>query len=132
MGAESAGGSASLRSMTFVYNALVVLHFIGLASLIGGFLVQMRSAEKGINPAMWHGALTQVVTGVLLVGIASAGLLGEDETVNHQKVGVKLVIALVVAVIAFVGRRRSGAQTALWAAAGGLSIANVIIAVFWA
>jgi uncharacterized membrane protein len=36
-------GTPSLgASMTFVYNLIVVLHFIGLASVVGGFLVQMR------------------------------------------------------------------------------------------
>lgn len=116
--------------MTIVYNALVVLHFIGLASLLGGFLVQMRSAEKGVNPAMWHGALVQIVTGVLLVGIASAGLVGDDP-VNHVKITVKLAVALAVGVLAFIGHRRGGAQVGLWGTIGGLTLANVIIAVFW-
>jgi len=39
--------------MDFVYNLIVVLHFIGLASVVGGFLVQMRSTDKGVNPAMF-------------------------------------------------------------------------------
>lgn len=116
--------------MTIVYNVLVVLHFIGLASLLGGFLVQMRNAEKGVNPAMWHGALTQVVTGVALVGIASAGLAGDGE-VNHQKIAVKLVIAVVIAVLAFIGYRRSGPQVPLWGTIGALTLVNVVVAVFW-
>jgi len=32
--------------MDFVYQLILILHFIGLASVVGGFLVQMRSAEK--------------------------------------------------------------------------------------
>ena len=63
--------------------------FIGLASLLGGFIVQMKSPDKGVNPAMLHGALTQLVTGVLLVGIASAGLVPGEE-VDHAKIAVKL------------------------------------------
>ena len=91
--------------MEFVYNLLVVLHFIGLASLLGGFIVQMKSPDKGVNPAMLHGALTQLVTGVLLVGIASAGLVPGEE-VDHAKIAVKLVIVLIITALAFVGRRR--------------------------
>ena len=44
--------------MSFVYNLLVILHFLGLASLIGGFLVQIKSSPRVVNPAMLHGALT--------------------------------------------------------------------------
>ena len=32
--------------MDFVYNLILILHFIGLASVVGGFLVQMRSARR--------------------------------------------------------------------------------------
>jgi hypothetical protein len=114
----------------FVYNLLVVLHFIGLASLLGGFLVQMRSADKGVNPAMLHGALTQLVTGVLLVGIASAGLVPGEE-VDHAKIAVKLVIVLIITALAFVGRKRTPPQVGLWGAIGALTLVNVVIAVFW-
>jgi len=116
--------------MTFVYNLIVVLHFIGLASVVGGFLVQMRSAEKGVNPAMLHGALTQLVTGVLMVGIIEMGMV--DETLDMAKIAVKLLITLVITVLAFVGRKKPLPQTGLWGAIGGLAIVNILIAVFWA
>ena len=60
--------------MDFVYSLILILHFIGLASVVGGFLVQMRSPQKGVNPAMLHGALTQLVTGLLLVGLPDMGV----------------------------------------------------------
>ena len=44
--------------MQLLYNLILVLHFVGLASLLGGFIVQMKSADRGVNPARWHGALT--------------------------------------------------------------------------
>lgn len=112
--------------MEFLYNLVVVLHFVGLASLLGGFLVQMRANERGVNPAMWHGALVQLVTGVLLVGLAE----GMDEDVNHAKIGVKLAIVVVITVLAFIGRRRPLPQQGIWAAIGLLTLANVVIAVF--
>lgn len=115
--------------MSLVYNLLVVLHFIGLASVVGGFLVQMRSAEKGVNPAMLHGALTQLVTGLLMVGIIEMGMV--DETLDMAKISVKLVITLVITVLAFVGRKKPLPQTGLWGAIGGLAIVNIVLAVFW-
>ena len=116
--------------MTFIYNALLVLHFIGLASLLGGFIVQMKSPEKGVNAAMLHGALTQLVTGVLMMGILEAGLL-PDETANVWKLTVKLAIVVVITILAFIGRRRTPPQVGLWGVIGVLTLTNVVIAVFW-
>jgi hypothetical protein len=116
--------------MQFLYNLILVLHFVGLASLLGGFIVQMRSADKGVNPAMWHGALTQLVTGVLLVGIAESGSL-VDEPLDMTKISVKLLIALVITVLAFIGRKRQPPQVPLWGIIGALTLVNVVIAVFW-
>lgn len=115
--------------MQIVYDLLVILHFIGLASLLGGFLVQMSSAEKGVNPAMLHGALTQLVTGLLMVGLIESGAV--DEEANMTKISVKLAIAVIITVLAFVGRRKQPPQVALWGIIGALTLANVVIAVLW-
>ena len=113
--------------MDFVEKVLVVLHFVGLASLLGGFLVQVKTSPRVVNNAMVHGIITQLVTGVLLVGVAE----GQDYDVDQAKIGVKLAIAIVVAVLVFVGRRRDVVSTAVWAGIGGLTFANIVIAVFW-
>ena len=115
--------------MTVVYDIVLILHFIGLASLLGGFIVQMRSPIKGVNPAMLHGALTQLVTGLILAGLA----VPVGETLNTAVVTIKLLVVLIITVLAFVGRtrsRRDAAQTPLWGIIGALTLLNVIIAVW--
>ena len=116
--------------MEILFKILVVLHFVGLASLLGGFLVQMSAKPRGINNAMLHGVLTQVVTGIAMVGILSAGLL-EDEDVDNSKVGIKLLIALFVLGAVLLGRRKPAEeQQPYWAAAGALTLVNIVVAVF--
>ena len=78
---------------------------------------------------MLHGALTQLVTGVLLVGIAESGAV--DEELNMTKIAVKLVVVLIITVLAFVGRKKPMPQTGMWAAIGALTLLNVVLAVFW-
>ncbi len=115
--------------MDIVYEAVVVVHFLGLASLIGGFLVQMSAEQRGINNAMLHGALTQLVTGLILVGMSEGGLVDED--LNMTKISIKLVIAAVVLLIVLLGRRKpADAQQPYWVTAGALAIVNVVVAVF--
>ena len=116
--------------MDFVYNLLVIFHFIGLASVVGGFLVQMKSPAKGVNPAMIHGALTQLVTGVAMVGLVESGVVA-DEEIDSNKIAVKLGITLIITVLAFVGRKKTPPQVAFWGAIGALSITNIVIAVLW-
>lgn len=115
--------------MEFVFNLIVVLHFVGLASLLGGFIVQMKSPDKGVNPAMFHGALTQLVTGLLMVGIVEMGMV--DEELDMTKISVKLLIAIVITVLAFIGRKKPLPQVGLWGAIGALTLVNVVLAVFW-
>jgi hypothetical protein len=115
--------------MEFIYNLVVILHFIGLASLVGGFIVQIKSADKGVNAAMLHGALTQLVTGLIMVGMVEGGAV--DDELNMTKISVKLGITIVVTVLAFAGRKKTPPQVALWGAIGALSIANIFIAVLW-
>ncbi len=110
---------------------LVILHFVGLAMLLGGFLVQVKAIGQGkgtVVRAMIDGALTQLITGLLLVATIEMGDLYD---VNNWKIAVKLVIAVIITVLVFVYRKKNPAPSwALWAV-GGLTLANVIVAVAW-
>lgn len=113
--------------MEIVKNIALVLHFVGLASILGAFLVQMSAPTKRIDAAMFHGALTQLVTGVVLVG-ANEML---DHDVNNPKVGVKLVVLLVITALVWLNRKKDTVSTGIWGAVGGLTLLNVVLAVFW-
>lgn len=117
--------------MGFVYDLVVVLHFLGLASLLGGALVQLSvRTGRRVNTAMVHGALTQLVTGLILVGLAEmADSLDKD--VNHAKIGVKLAVVLIVVVLTWANRRRETVRDPLFFSIFALSLANVVIAVMW-
>jgi hypothetical protein len=111
----------------FVRQVLLFLHFIGLASLLGGFLTQMSATEKRVVPAMLHGALTQLVTGVALVGV----LHGLDKEVDNAKIGVKSLVLLAILVLLWINRRTSLIAKGVYFAIGGLTVLNIGIAVFW-
>ena len=99
--------------------------------LVGGWLVQLRArGERYVNSAMVQGVLTQLVTGVLLVGLAE-GVDSLDRDLDMAKMGVKLLVALVVAVLCWANRRRPTLPDGLYLLVGLLSIANVVVAVFW-
>jgi cytochrome bd-type quinol oxidase subunit 2 len=116
--------------MDFVHHLLTFLHLVGFAALFGGFFTQLKTKTPVVNAAMLHGALTQLVTGVLLVGLAS-GIKDDDFTVNNAKVGVKLVVLLVITGLIFAYRKKPALTRGTYFAIGGLTVLNAAIAVFW-
>lgn len=114
--------------MDVVYNIVLVLHFVGLAMVLGAFLVQLTAKEKGVTRWMFDGAMTSLLTGLIMVGMVEGGAVEGD--VNHVKIGIKLVIVVIIAILAAVGRRKQPPQFALWLVIGLLTLANVVIAVF--
>jgi len=106
---------------------LLVVHLLGFGALFGGAFVQLRDDVKVVNTAMLYGAMTQVVTGILLVGVIE----GQDESVNNAKVAVKLAVALVVAVLCWVNRAKERLPRGLFNGILLLTVANVIIATAW-
>ncbi len=124
--------------MNVVHSVILVGHFVGLAAIVGPFLMQARWKGGYSFSVVLGGAITQLVTGLALVGLAEMG--GDDDgPVNYAKIGVKLTIAAVVFVAALLGylkQRRSqggGGRELLpfFHAAGGLALVNIAIAVFW-
>jgi cytochrome bd-type quinol oxidase subunit 2 len=114
--------------MEFLYNVILVLHFVGLAALLGGFAAQMKSPDKHVTKVMYHGTLLQLITGVLMVVFAETGWV--DEVVNHSVVGIKTLILIAILVIAVWSRRKPAPQVKAWAAVGILTFVNICIAVF--
>lgn len=112
-----------------VYNVVVVAHLLGMAAVVGGY----AAGRPRVSEVMVWGARLQVVTGLILVGIAeSIDALGKDP--NMAKIGVKLIVAIAVAAFAEIGHadeKRGKPVPWLTDAAGVLAILNVFVAVLW-
>lgn len=116
-------------------DALVVLHFLGLASLLGGFITQMKAMAAGtakIVPAMVHGAWTMLITGVALVGVAEwRGAMGAAIEIDHMKVGVKTLVLAAILVLVLYFKKKDSVKAPVFGVIGLLTILNVVLAVFW-
>jgi hypothetical protein len=127
--------------MELVRDITLITHFIGLALIIGPFIVQMRAHSGYYFGWVMTGSIVQLVTGLLLTGLAEMRLADDpDLSVNHTKIAVKSVIATVIVIAAVHAYRK---QKKLGAgdnerkllpylhSAGALAIVNVILAVVW-
>ena len=113
--------------MDILYMIFVFLHFIGFASLFGGAFTQVKGPKRVVNAAMFHGAILQLVTGIVLV------VMGEfsEYDVNHMKIGIKLLVLIVIMVLVFLNRKKENVPDGAFWGIFALTLANAAIAVFW-
>src|SRR5699024_2501072 len=110
--------------MSFLISLFVVLHMICWAVALGTWVAAARTRTP--SPGMAH-----ATAGALAFGIVLAALVSIDGDPNHMKLGIKLVLAIVATVLAYVANRK-GSQTPspVWFAIPLAIIVNIVVAVF--
>lgn len=119
--------------MNLLYEVLVVLHFIGMAGLLGGLLVDVSEKPLRIKVASLHSGLLVLLAGLFLI-IVNAMQHAKDDSVellDHSKLGIKLLFVVVILVLGFLNVKKSEVKRSTYMTMFGLAVANVLIAVFW-
>jgi hypothetical protein len=116
--------------MEITRSLLLILHFIGMAGLLGGLLASSKSLNKGVL----HSSLLALVAGLGLVGIRYP--LNEADpmrwdSVNHTQVGIKLVILLTVLILGYRAKAKENLSKNIWLAMVLLTVTAIVIAVVW-
>ncbi|MCG6568744.1 hypothetical protein [Tessaracoccus sp. ZS01] len=113
--------------MEIVHGIFFLLHLIGFAALFGGAFVQLKGPHRMVNPAMFHGALTMLISGLALVGILEMG----DGHVNNIKIGIKLLVLIAIFVLVLINRKKGQVAPGHFWGIFALTLLNAGIAVFW-
>ena len=114
--------------MDALQTVLLILHFLGLAAILGGSLEQWRNGGKLTSPVTLWGARAQFLTGLALAGIVSSS--SDDGAPSPAKLAVKLVITLAVVAVAEMNAKKSViANSARLIVA--VTAVNVVVAVAW-
>lgn len=117
--------------MEIVFGLLLVLHFVGLASLLGGFLTQVSQSVVTISRSMVDGAWTMLVTGIILIYGAMQEASDAGEEFPHAKFGIKFLIIAVILILVMQGRKKESLEKGTFFAIGLLTLTNIAIAVLW-
>lgn len=88
--------------MEILRDILLFLHLLGMAIIIGGYFATIRRPR--VLPGMLHAAYLQLITGIALVGVIE--MSGDPSAAFHMKIGIKALLAIAVAVTAFIGNRK--------------------------
>ena len=118
--------------MEFAYNLLLVLHFIGLAGLLGGLLTQIPNKPRRLEKSVIHSTWLMFLAGVVMVGINQM-MHADDPTVavlDHITVAIKSTVILLILVISYLNIKKSVLSNKVWAIMSALALFNVVIAVY--
>jgi hypothetical protein len=122
-------------SMETLHLGLLVLHFLGLAALVGPVLIQRPRAGRSGLRVMLTGSVVQVLTG--------NGLIAANQLQGMHVIEAKMIVKLSLAVVSLLllvvalwrGRGTPDGQyrhaASLQTAAGGLGVAALMVAVIW-
>ena len=114
--------------MAVLFHAVLALHFLGLAALLGGAAAQLPTEKPAVTATMLHGALTQLVTGLALWTIVRSGL---HQDVPTAKMAVKIALLGVILGALWSERAKQFVAQGLIYTVVGLAVAEIGVAVFW-
>ncbi len=116
--------------MDALHLLLYIAHMIAMVALVVGAVVPPQS---GRLIQVWS-ARVQLLLGLLLVAVLEMGRDEGDPSLNHTKIGVKLLVMIAVVALAEIANKkhqRGEPSQNLAYAAAGLTIVNAAIAFLW-
>lgn len=110
-------------------NALLVLHFIGMAGLLGGLL----ASQNKLNTGVLHSGYLALIAGIGLVGIRYP-LHDSDPMTwplpDNAKITVKLLVLIAILALGIKFKKKDVLPKNIWMAMTGLAVLNIVIAVW--
>jgi hypothetical protein len=115
--------------MSAINTVLYVVHILCVIAILFLLLLQWNKSPRKFNPGILHAGLTALIAGVAMVGMW--GTVHPEETLNHTKVGVKLLILIVILAIGYRNVKKPVLAKNTWLLLIGLTTTNILIASLW-
>ena len=111
----------------FLINIFLVLHFLGIASLLAGFLTSMKQMRTGmkVNAGVLHGAYLMLIS-----GLAMAGLAVDPSELNVIVISLKSIVLTVIFFVAYAYRKKEVTPVWVVPAIAGFTVLNMCLAIF--
>jgi hypothetical protein len=118
--------------MENIYNIFLVLHFIGLAGLLGGLLTQIPNKPKQLQKLVMHSTWLVFIAGLVMIGINQMMHAGDPtvEVLDHVKVAIKSSVLIAILAFGYLNIKKSVLSNKVWGVMTLLATANIVIAVF--
>lgn len=112
--------------MKTVFLIAYIAHMLAIAGILGLLLHQWNKSPRKLSAGVMHTAATALLAGLVMVGTYSSAK--PDETLDHTKVGIKLVVVLVILVLSYMNAKKSELKKNTWLTLIGLTVLNILIA----
>ena len=112
--------------METVFLIAYIVHMLAILGILVLLLLQLKKSPRKLSSGVMHSAATALLAGLVLVGTYSSAK--PDETLDHTKVGIKLLVVLAILVISFINSKKSELKKSIWLTLIGLTVLNILIA----
>jgi hypothetical protein len=115
--------------MTTINTILYVIHVLCVIAILYLLIHQWNKYPRKFNPGILHAGVTALIAGLAMVGMFSS--VHPDETLNHTKIGIKLLILIVILVIGYRNVKKPILVKNTWLLLIALTTTNILIASLW-
>jgi len=112
--------------METVFLIAYIAHMLAIAGILVLLLLQINKSPRKLSKGVIHSAATALLAGLVLVGTYSSAK--PDETLDHTKVGIKLLVVLAILAISYINVKKSELKKSIWLTLIGLTFLNILIA----
>ena len=115
--------------MSAINTVLYIVHVLCVIAIFSLLAHQWNKNPRKFNPGILHAGVTALVAGLAMVGMW--GTVHPDETLNHTKGGIKLLILITILLIGYRNVRKPVLAKNTWLLLIGLTTTNILIASLW-
>lgn len=108
---------------------LYVIHVLCVVAILYLLVHQWNKSPRKFHPGILHAGLTALIAGLAMVGMFST--VHPDETLNHTKIGIKLLILIGILVVGYRNLKKPILEKSTWLLLIALTAINILIASFW-
>jgi len=112
--------------MSAINTVVYLIHILSVIGVLVLLLLQWNKNPRTLNPGVLHAGLTALLAGIVLVGLHDS--VKPDETLNHAKVGIKLLVLIVILALGYKNVKKPELSKNVWLTMIGLTVFNIVIA----
>ena len=112
--------------METVFLIAYIAHMLAIAGILFLLLLQWNKSPRKLSKGVMHSAATALLAGLVMVGTYSSAK--PDQTLDHTKVGIKLLVVLAILVLSYINAKKSELKKSIWLTLIGLTVLNILIA----
>ncbi|MEJ6607051.1 MAG: hypothetical protein QNL72_01275 [Candidatus Planktophila sp.] len=115
--------------MNLVFLIAYIAHMLAIAGILFLLLKEARKSPRKLSPGILHSSALALVAGLVMVGTYATAK--PDESLDHTKVGIKLIFLLIIITISYFNIKKNKLSKNVWLTLFVLTITNILIATLW-